>query len=358
MRGNEQYRRRLRLAVLGVAILSLASFGDAQQPQLLPPVEEEEQRRSGTRPFAPPVPRGAPDRGDPVDGYGSSDFLDSPELDRLPPVVEFAPPVSPSRPPFRLLQKRTLTGTWLSGGGADGLGMTEASVSATTFIPFPVLGSPILVTPSFGVTQFDSPLGIDLPSEVYRASATLMWMKKSSDRVSYMVALSPGISSDLEATDQAFRLFGFGLMTYQWTPTVQLTLGAAYTGRNDLPVLPNVGLIWTPTEDWRVEVTAPRPRVARRLHHLPWSDSGGEDWVYLAGELGGGTWAVRQPSGVDDLLTIRDFRLLLGYERKLASGCNGRIEVGYVFGREIEFEDDPTEFAPSDTFMIRSGFSF
>ncbi len=36
--------------------------------------------------------------------------------------------------------------------------------------------------------------------------------------------------------------------------------------------------------------------------------------------------------------TYNDFRILLGIERKVAGGLSRRVEVGYVFGRELEYK--------------------
>jgi hypothetical protein len=74
--------------------------------------------------------------------------------------------------------------------------------------------------------------------------------------------------------------------------------------------------------------------------------------------LGGGTYAVRRSAGFDDEMTLRDFRLILGIERNSKQGLSGRAEIGYVFGRTIEFERDATEFQPRDTVLLRAGVAF
>jgi hypothetical protein len=134
-------------------------------------------------------------------------------------------------------------------------------------------------------------------------------------------------------------------------------LGAAYLDRDDIPILPMAGLVWTPDEDTRLEVTLPRPRLARRLcWDEAWAGPGA--WVYLAGELGGGAYAVRRSAGFDDEMTLRDFRLLFGVERKGEGGWNGCAEIGYAFGREIEFERDATKHQPSDAVLLKVGISY
>jgi hypothetical protein len=92
-----------------------------------------------------------------------------------------------------------------------------------------------------------------------------------------------------------------------------------------------------------------------------------ENWVYLVGEMGGGTWAVERPDGRDDLLTYRDLRLLFGWEnipprphplRPPALGRRLQVEAGWVFGRELEFEDSGLTYEPGGTSLIQARFDF
>ena len=117
------------------------------------------------------------------------------------------------------------------------------------------------------------------------------------------------------------------------------------------------GVVYKPDADTRIELTAPRPRFAKRVSWLDDSEDA-NDWAYVSGEFGGGTYAVKRPGGAEDQVNFRDFRLLIGFESKTSSGIKTLFEAGYVFGRNIEFEDDSTEFKPSDTAIFRAGLSF
>ena len=59
-----------------------------------------------------------------------------------------------------------------------------------------------------------------------------------------------------------------------------------------------------------------------------------------------------------DRLTYRDFRAILGIERKQLGGVYSRFEVGYIFGREVEFESATPSFTPADTLMLRGEISY
>ena len=82
-----------------------------------------------------------------------------------------------------------------------------------------------------------------------------------------------------------------------------------------------------------------------------------QDWVYLGGEFGGSTWAIRR-AAANDVLTYRDFRLLLGVERKALGGLDTRLELGYLFCREIRFASTAADIEPSDTVMLRAGLTY
>ena len=61
------------------------------------------------------------------------------------------------------------------------------------------------------------------------------------------MAVQPGYYSDWDgSSDRAVRLTGHGSGIYDWTPTFQLVLGAAYLDRPDIEVLPIAGFIWKP----------------------------------------------------------------------------------------------------------------
>ena len=59
-----------------------------------------------------------------------------------------------------------------------------------------------------------------------------------------------------------------------------------------------------------------------------------------------------------DLLTYRDFRVLVGYQRKIIGGLSRRFEVGYVFGRELEFDSATPDVSLDDSLFLRAGLTY
>jgi len=127
-----------------------------------------------------------------------------------------------------------------------------------------------------------------------------------------------------------------------------------YLGRSDIVALPVAGWIWKPDDGTRIEIMLPRPRYAQRFL----CNADRELWWYVTGELGGNTWAIRRTSGADDEITYRDFRVILGLESKVLDGGVKRLEAGYVFGREFEYESGTTGFDADPTLMLRAQLAF
>jgi hypothetical protein len=141
---------------------------------------------------------------------------------------------------------------------------------------------------------------------------------------------------------------------YTWSQRLKIVLGVIYLDRDDVSWLPACGIIWTPTDDWSLELVSPRPRIARRFFY----DGLREDWLYVAGELGGGSWSVERASLQQDVLATRDYRVLLGVERKRPGGAGARFEVGWVFAREFEYASSPAVIRTDSTVMLRGAIAY
>lgn len=266
-------------------------------------------------------------------------------------------PAKPQGPPRRqgLFQKIRFTETWLSGGGSGGFGAHELSTSVTFGFPLPSPDSPLLVRPQFNLHLLEGPAATDLPAQVYDAGVQFRWFRPVGERWIVDLAVMPGYYADFETnSSDALRITGHGLAIWNRSESTKIALGVVYLDRKDVSILPAAGFIYTPHEDLRWELMFPRPRVAWRPHG--WFCE--HDWMYVAGEFGGGTWAIERASGAEDVVTYRDYRLVLGWERKPPLALQSRVEIAYVFGREIEYESATPDFSPNDTLMLRFGLAY
>ncbi len=107
-----------------------------------------------------------------------------------------------------------------------------------------------------------------------------------SERWTVQAGVSPGIFSDLDNTSgDAFRMPARLFGIYKYSERTQFTVGAVYLDREDVSLLPALGVIHRPTDRTTLELILPRPRVVQQF----WgADANGGGFGYVAGELGGG----------------------------------------------------------------------
>lgn len=240
-------------------------------------------------------------------------------------------------------------------GSDEDFGLTEANTLLRVALPLGGMDNILAFQPALRTFFLNGPDAVDVPERLIDAQLNIMWRKTWSQRFQTTVWAQPKIRSDMEATKDSFFFSGGGFLRYTWVPNkFDLYLGALFLDRDDISLLPGAGFIWTPTPDWRVEALLPRPKIAKRVsQHGHFS----ETWAYLSGQLGGGSFAVKRDSGVEDKVTLRDFRLFFGTERVIKGGGGVYFETGYVFGRTVEYT--PTdEFRFGDSVMIRLGFRY
>ncbi|PQO47582.1 DUF6268 family outer membrane beta-barrel protein [Blastopirellula marina] len=302
---------------------------------------------------------------DPTSRISQTTAVIPPELDEMPydmqmedglqlnedEIFKTRPVLASSKP--GVLQSVTTDSTWLAGSG-DNIGMTDVLGTITLGFPAPTRDSPLIVTPGFGMHFLVGPESIDAPPTLYDAFLTTRWIRPLNEKWGLILSGTAGYYSDFkQKSSDAFRPSAMAIATYNWNKQWQLLGGVVWLNRDDFNILPIAGLVWT-GENRKLELTFPRPRYSQLWDYGP----GYEDWWYLTGELGGGTWSVQRADGANDLLTISDFRAIVGFERRRDGGGKSFIEFGYVFGRQFEYKYQPYTIDMSDTVMIRSGWWF
>ncbi|WP_145049267.1 hypothetical protein [Lignipirellula cremea] len=258
----------------------------------------------------------------------------------------------------RLPREGLVLATWMPGKAVD-LGFTEWDGRLRQGWSLPQASSKFFLAPSFRLLTLAGPQSKELASPLYAFSLSAEWLMQLNEAWTISARISPGFFSDLVNTgNDAWRLRGGLTGTWQFHPHWGLQLGAAYLDRNDIALLPVGGLIWTPNAETRLELILPRPRYAYRVNQNSRGPLGGDHWAYVAGEFGGGSWAIEREAAVPDVATLRDLRLLFGVETIGAHGVNWRVEMGYVFERAIEFQSGLPNIEPADTLLFRAGMSF
>lgn len=242
--------------------------------------------------------------------------------------------------------------TVLSGDG-DELGLVDVDLRHTLAVP---RVSGLTVTPGIAVSFVDGPLRTDLPPQLVGNWVELQLHRQLSPRWGMQLAVAPGVYNDFRNFDSdAFRITARALGFYGLSEQTQFVFGVVYLDREDVAVLPAVGLMHQAGPNWKYELIFPRPRVLYRVLAHP---NGGEGWVYIAGEFGGGSWAIERASGRNDVVTYGDLRLIGGYEWQGPNGRSWLVEGGWVFSRSVEYQSGIGDYDPDSTGMIRAGLTF
>jgi len=282
-----------------------------------------------------------------IDPEGHYDFP------RWNPVPQWYLPPGVQIPPD-LWKEDTLTFTFLPAPGDD-LGMSVFDFKDRG-LALDVDNQRVLqLAPRFTWYLVDGPANPDMPAQLYDLSLEGSFYFKMGERWTGVVGAGPGVYTDFENTSsEAFRVTGKVLVFHEWSPELKIAGGFFYLGREDITSLPAGGVIYTPSEDVRYELFFPRPKIASRIRQ----DADMESWCYLAGELGGGSWAIERANGMDDVVAYRDYRLIVGYERVRSDEFRWLMEAGYVFNREIEYRSGMGNSSQTPTGMIRGGVAF
>ncbi len=272
-------------------------------------------------------------------------------------------------------QKLSFTNTYLPRWGGDGFGIYGIELTSVWGLPCPTKDAPLVITPGVGTQWLDGPASLDIPPQLHEVYAEFRWLPKFGERFRADIAIEPSYNSDWSgSTVRAVRLIGHGSAMWDWTPTFQLVLGAAYLDRPDVEVLPIAGFIWKPDSQMEYRLVFPIPKISYRLGYdgvtVPvypnrtcptWTS---DCWVYLAGELGGadqngaGSFAIRHSDGTSDLMSYSDIRVFLGLENRTIVGLGSQIELGYVFHRYIRLTSTDTNFDLGDTLMVRAALNY
>lgn len=200
------------------------------------------------------------------------------------------------------------------------------------------------------------PVGPDpaLPGSVYDLYLDVGWRPRLAEWLFADLGVTPGVYGDFRTSSaDFFRLRGRGLAIIALSEQFQFVAGVLYVNRNQTKLIPAGGILWKPNEWTDYQLVFPVPKMSKRLG--VWRDH--QAWGYVAGEFGGGTWAVQRPDGKAASVDYNDYRAILGTEVRRPDGWNLKVETGPVFGRQLWFTDG-LEYRPSATWMVRAGLGF
>ena len=274
---------------------------------------------------------------------------------------------------------------FLPGGGENGLGLHQTRLDVGFMLPTRRM-PPLMISGQFGVSFLDAPEVLRLPSQVYLTSVGIgmplpitertmlmlnsdlrmsgefnanqlqysfmgMGMFRLSDRTSLMASGGFKLLCDISEVDaQEFEPIVMVMGQFRRSESLSFMAGAAYLGSDSpWPMMPMVGLKWTPRDDFYANLMMPAPRIAYRVAQR---NEGQEWWAYLGGGLGGDYWYLKRPDGMVRAVRYSQFTLALGIERQRNGTAAGSLEVGYAVGRAIEIDDEDIDYELDPTLSV------
>ncbi|MEM7453488.1 MAG: DUF6268 family outer membrane beta-barrel protein [Planctomycetota bacterium] len=211
----------------------------------------------------------------------------------------------------------------------------------------------------FDYTDLFAATQAGLPQDLYEYSIGVSTVRRLNDRWTIRSILGVGFATDnMNTSSDAWQFRGGVFGIRQLNPEWQISVGAIALGRDDLPVVPAIGAVWTPSPDCRWDLILPDPKV----NFLVADDGIRQQWVYLGGGFDGTTWGYESPVTGDDRLTYSDLRLVAGWKSTpwaapgtpYVRGRKYNVEIGYSFSRDLEFNQEQTKIGLGNAFLFRA----
>jgi hypothetical protein len=299
--------------------------------------------------------------------YPSSTASQPATREGLPPPLQLAPrsiapEESPTQEPNRgFFQHARFEAAWLIGTGRNNIDIVELEARARLAIPLVTRETPLGITPGFETTLFSSnPPGV--PDAVHRGYVEFIHKRPFGERLITYSGITLGWNSDFEQSDSdAFRFEASLLGVWTHSPEWQFVAGLLYLDRPQIDFLPVGGLLWRPRSDLQVDLIFPKPRISRRTDFFTQSlhpRDPLQDWIYISGDYGGNVWAIEGLGPTPDMMSYRDYRIAIGFQRMRAGGLDFELEAGYVFARKFQFESGAPDIRPSEAFMLQAKFEY
>lgn len=232
-------------------------------------------------------------------------------------------------------------------------GMTTFGGSARFALPFPDPDHLLMVTPRFSwtdltISEYLEPI-FGKKVGLYTGGIQGEWLAPLSQCFMLNLGFGASWNSDMKtSSSDALRFTGNVIGIWRWNETTRILVGASYQDISNWKIVPVFGISWRLNEDSYLDAVFPRAKAARRItwmRGIPEIEEGNSPyWIYVSGELSGGSWAIKPDGEERDLwgnnakISYYDYRLLGGIEKKTTGDVNWAVEGGLVFARHLEIE--------------------
>ena len=211
-------------------------------------------------------------------------------------------------------------------------------------------------TPQAGTRLWDGPGLPDLPGSVYRLGWDVTLATPIVGLWSMQLDFNPSINTDFNSglAREGVNLDGNAMLFYRASPQWMVVMGAGYWDRVNKIILPYAGVVWNPNDQWELRLLFPKSRISYFVGNI----HNGAHWLYATGEYHVESYQIDQ-AGIagHQQVQIQDWRVAVGLRSDHVT-YDKFIEVGYVFGRNVEFLKTTPGFNINDGLMLRAGVRF
>jgi len=186
---------------------------------------------------------------------------------------------------------------------------------------------------AYSFRKLDAADSARLPEELHTLSINLGGNYRLNNKTTLTFLAEPSLNGDFKEIGTGDIRTQLGIMgRYGISQKLILLAGVIYRqGYKYIPVLPVIGAIYRPDEQWTLSLAAPRPGVT----YSPSQTSS----YYIGGEFAGTEYQLHDASLGAKIISYRDFRALAGAEYVLFSAIKVNIAGGYAFDRKLVFYD-------------------
>src|SRR5579871_3667444 len=210
-----------------------------------------------------------------------------------------------------------------------------------------------------GVTNssyLTGPSGLALPGQVDLLASDFEITAQGWGPWSAQFAFTPQLATNFEQSinSHAYNWDGRAVAYYQSSPTLMIALGAAFWNRVNNYIVPHAGVIWLPTDRWELRLLFPKSQIIYLLGDC-W---GTTFWLYTSCEYNIESYQISiGDPGLKNRMQLSDYRLLVGVNSRYGR-VTSFLEGGWVFNRQVRFQDSAANFDIADGPMARMGLKF
>lgn len=185
---------------------------------------------------------------------------------------------------------------------------------------------------------FFSSAEIFLPDQLMKLAIDTGWTWRKANHTALRLQAAPGFYTDMESLGlKSFYMPVSLAYINAFTPNISGILGLEYRAGFDRALMPLLGVAARVSDTVRLEAQVPESRLTY-FFRPGWSTHLGFAWQNVS-------YTVEDRSELGrDQITLEDFRAFWGIGRRWTDELQFMGELGWVFDRDVEFEQISTDF--------------